>query len=384
MDKKRRLAVLLGIICCYFIFGYFDSARGATLSQVMADNSLDYSMGGVLALLYYFGYFISTILGGIVSDKVPKKLLLVFGCAVLTLAVFGHMGATQILFVAVFLVGVSLGIYEVAGNSAVVEIYPPEQRGRYLNIVAGAYSIGAVLAPFIYSTAIKTSGNWKTAFYVIVPVIIISAITLMLSKYPKETFSVPSSFNLFSMKEALFAKNLRRYYIMIFLYLGAEATVISWMVSFMVEERGIDLNMASVSLSIYFLLVGFGRFLGGAILGDISIRKIVTICSSLAAICIAIGVFVPFLPWAIPAAGLFMSVICPMLVTATSNSCENNVGTTIGIFFAFAAAGAMTFSWISGQVNQLLSIRWGLLVAAILFVITAALALTHRNSKSDC
>lgn len=381
MDKKRRLIILLGVLGCYFIFGYYDSARGATLSQLMAEYSWNYDTGGWLALLYYLGYLLSTLFGGMLSDRYPKKLCLAAAGGLLAAVTFGYTAGGPVLFAAVFFFGIALGVIEVAGNGMVVELYPPKQRGRYLNLVAGMHSIGAVLAPAVCGAAALRLG-WRAAFFLILPVIGVSVAVLAVGKMSDQRFSQPSHFGRKAFAQALACRSLYKFYALAFLYIAAESTVISWMVSFLTEERKIGLTTASAALSCFFLLIGTGRFLGGVLLTKISIFWILSVGYPLAVFGLIGGAVLPDMWWLLPVSGLFFSVLLPTSLAAMSNACKTDTGISIGIFFACGAAGGIVGSWAAGQVSEAFGVHFGILLAA-LFLLGGTVIAVHAAIRAN-
>lgn len=379
MDKKRRLIILLGVLGCYFIFGYYDAARGATLSRLMEEQAWRYDTGSWLALFYYLGYLLSTLFGGMLSDRYPKRICLAAAGGLLMAATAGYMANGPVLFAAVFFFGIALGVIEVAGNGTVVELYPPRERGRYLNLVAGMHSMGAVLAPVICGMASPRIG-WRVAFFVILPVIAVSAAVLLAARMPDQRFSGPAHFGGKALAQALCVRSLQKYYALAFLYIAAESTVISWMVSFLTEERQIGVTVSSAALSGFFLLIGTGRFLGSALFTKTPVSRVLSVGYPLAALCVIAGAAVPGLWWLLPVSGLCFSVLLPTSLAAMSNACKTDTGVSIGIFFACGAAGGMAGSWAAGQVSGALGVRFGILLAAAFLLAGAAIAL-HRSEN---
>ena len=65
---NHKAAFTLGSIFCLFLFGLFDSLKGSTLSTILKDLNLSYSLGGTIVLGQYGGYFLSTFITGIFID----------------------------------------------------------------------------------------------------------------------------------------------------------------------------------------------------------------------------------------------------------------------------------------------------------------------------
>ncbi len=54
----------------FFIFGFVDNLKGATLSNLLVDLDFSYAQGGSILFGAYLGFFISTLAAGFLADSV--------------------------------------------------------------------------------------------------------------------------------------------------------------------------------------------------------------------------------------------------------------------------------------------------------------------------
>lgn len=50
-ENNRLRAVTAGVMICFFLFGYCDSVRGATLTDVTSAFKVSYGVGGALMVV---------------------------------------------------------------------------------------------------------------------------------------------------------------------------------------------------------------------------------------------------------------------------------------------------------------------------------------------
>lgn len=92
---NHKAAFTLGSIFCLFLFGLFDSLKGSTLSTILKDLNLSYSLGGTIVLGQYGGYFLSTFITGIFIDRLGHRATLILCAASMILGTAGYASVSS-------------------------------------------------------------------------------------------------------------------------------------------------------------------------------------------------------------------------------------------------------------------------------------------------
>ena len=147
---NSKTAFTLASFFCLFLFGLFDSLKGSTLSTLLKDLNLNYSLGGTIILGQYSGYFLSTFITGIFIDQLGHRATLILAAASMIIGTAGYASVSTLpfLFLFILFIGFGLGTLELCGSN-IITTYYPEKKGRYLNMLSAMSGIGAILSPFL-------------------------------------------------------------------------------------------------------------------------------------------------------------------------------------------------------------------------------------------
>jgi MFS family permease len=136
-----------------------------------------------------------SLIGGWLVTRFRLKLLMVIGCALLGGGLLVHSQAVtaEMVYLARFLMGASLGFIGVAPNVVLVSRWFTKKRGTALGIVLTGTSIGGVIIPLIAQPLISAYG-WRAAMLwisAIVWVVLLPAILFVVreKKHAKEAQS---------------------------------------------------------------------------------------------------------------------------------------------------------------------------------------------------
>src|SRR5690606_22812683 len=142
-------------------------------------------------------------------------------------------------------------------------------------------------------------------------------------------------------------------------------------------SRGVDLTLATYSVTAFFILRALGRFIGIWMMARFNWAFVLVLFSFLIMLCFIGGLMggQSVALYLFPLTGIFMSVIYPTL-NSKGISCfpKHEHGSVAGVILFFTAAGAATGPFVMGVVSDILGgdAKYGFIVAsvftAILFV----------------
>jgi FHS family glucose/mannose:H+ symporter-like MFS transporter len=380
----------------FFLFGFIDNIKGPLLPSLLESGGFSDSQGGTILLVGYIGFILATVSVGVLADLLNNRGVLFLACLCLIIgcSAIGISTTFPILLLAMAVVGYGLGAIELGGNGLMVELHSAE-RGKYLNLLATFHGLGSLIVPLYAARLLLMEVHWQTIYasciLLVVPVLALfwprragtpsvqidHAATLQQSVEPEGTHSPASeaSWNWTSVLQLAFTRQMAAYYVLLGAYVASELGLAAWMVEFLQRERGVSVGVSSMYLSSFFGLLMIGRLLGAFIVESFGYMRSIAFSLIASAGCLAGGLFGPpeFI-FLLPMTGLCMSIVFPTVVAAASDLHESNVGTILGILFAFAGLGGALGPWIIGNVSDYADLQIGL-GCCILFCTIALIAL---------
>lgn len=286
-----------------FIISFLATALGGTVSTLMSvylpvvmhelagiNNEEELNrIGGYINAVFILGWTAGGFLFGIISDRIGRKLSLIYsiGCFGLATLLTGMMNGWEGIVACRFFSGFGVGGIMVISATYMTEVWPEKSRAIYIGILSISFPVGIFSAGLINTLV----SNWREGFYIgFVPLIIAIAgfIVLKESGIWKSAKHLNIAGNQLELK--LFDKQNSRA-----LFLGAVTFgtmliglwgIFSWLPTWVQslitngegqQERGISM-----------MLLGMGGLTGGFISGwlanAIGLKKSMLICFAACAV----------------------------------------------------------------------------------------------------
>ncbi|HHX59949.1 MAG TPA: MFS transporter [Epulopiscium sp.] len=381
MEKaiKKKVDKLFFASCCYsfFINGLLVLMTGAILTYLMTDYNLSYNQVGLLVSVQAMGNLAAILFSGVIVHFLGRKKALI-AIGVLFSIGFGGITLTSspiLLGILLFLAGAGWGINANLINVLVSEA--TEGHTGYTNILHMSFAIGAFISPLLVSTLASFDISWKVA----VAFVALTSVSLIFvfikvhvdepEKQQKEKVKLSFDF----LKDPKYFL----YMIIFFCYVGAETGLNSWLISYLVQEGIMELDKATLMLSVLWVTIIFGRMTVAYI--SKFIRKDILLAGATSFMFISVGLFLinkdPKLTVILMVAiGLGMAGIYPTTV-ANASYLLTGAGIASGILFAGGGLGASVVPYIVGAVAENKGISQGLKSTLVVIFIMAILAIIN-------
>lgn len=339
----RMLAYLM-----FLMFAMTTDSVGVIIPHVIERFDLGMTAGGAFQYATMSGIAIAALGLGFLADRLGRKStiilgLLLFGASSALFAV----GDDFLFFVGLlFVSGLGIGVFKAGALALIGDISTStRQHSATMNTVEGFFGIGAIIGPAIVAWLLHSGLDWKWLY--VVAAILCGALVVAsaTARYPTtaRTQDAPKG----TMAEAL--KLARDPYALGFglalmLYVAAEAAVYVWAPTYLLGYEGPLVWFALYAVSIFFVLRAAGRFLGAWLLARMPWQKVLAICSIGVLVCFAAAAMggrgVAAL--ALPASGLFMSVLYPT-INSKGISCfeKSRHGQAAGLLLFFTCISAV-------------------------------------------
>jgi len=348
----------------FFMWGFITVLNDILIPHLKGLFELNYTRTMLIQLCFFGAYFITSIPAGNIISKIGYKRGIVLGLSVTGFGALLFFPASIIIsynffLVALFILASGITILQVAANPFVAVLGPPETASSRLNFTQAINSLGTTLAPYFGSLLIldvagvnrspaEEAASVQGPYVVIALVLGVIALLIAFSKLPTINDATMEKYHdtkHFGKKSAWQYKHLMRGAVAIFLYVGAEVTIGSFMVNYLMEPNigGLAEIDAGKYVSFYWGGAMVGRFIGAILLQRMRPNAVLATCSiiSIALILISTNSSGPIAMYSIIAVGLFNSIMFANIFTMSMDGLGKFTGEGSGILCMAIVGGAV-------------------------------------------
>lgn len=382
---ESRYRALFGTLFGVFIlFGTSMTMVGATLPRILADFHWDYVTAGAVIAAGAVAYFLSTLAAGLLVKRAGPKITILVGFAldIVGLGLFGAVPDPWVNFLLSFLIGLGQGGFEVALNWSTLRI-DTANTGRPMNVMHGAFAVGAIVGPFFLGLLLGLGGEWTllyrgmAALFAILAVIL-ALVPMHLTAEPEHPSEKPRV--RLSSRPAYWLS-----FLVLFLYVGVELGLSNWIAEYFAKVFQFDAASASLLVSVFWAGVLAGRFGVPVFLKGVHpdrlllVFSVVTTAAVLGLPALSLVPGAQTLAWAgvalVLAAGFGASIIYPSVMTMVGICFPKDQSRVVGFAATGGGVGAFLFPFAMSAMSQAWGIRWGFVAYGVFALVMTAVAL---------
>lgn len=386
-QPSTRFLKLL-IFAMFATFAMTTDSVGTIIPSVIAEYSLGMTAAGSFHYASMSGIGIAAILLGFLADRIGRKstILLGLGLFGVTSGLFAAGNAFGLFVVLLFVSGLGIGIFKSGALALIGDISSStRQHASNMNLVEGFFGVGAIVGPAIVTMLLQDGASWKWLYLIAAAFCALLIIGTALAPFPRVGHSAAEkadprdAMRMMKDPHALFFATL------LVLYVAAEAAVYVWAPTYFIGYEGPGEWLAAFVVSVFFVLRAVGRFLGAWLLSRFDWTAVLAICSTAMALLFVVAVIGgrPVAVFALPATGLFMSVLYPT-INSTGISCfdRSRHGSIAGFLLFFTCVGAVLAPLAMGAVGDAMgSSDYSMALGAVFAVLLAVLCLWNRAAQ---
>jgi len=368
-QQKSHRSAFIVITTLFFLWGFITVLVDSLIPRLRDVFELTYFQAGLVQFAFFGAFFILSIPAGFILSKIGYKKGIILGLSTMAMGCLLFYPAASFRNFGIFLVGYftlagGITILQVAANPYVALLGTEDGASSRLNLSQAFNSLGTAIAPligasFLLSDTIKSSdeimamdevsqnayyiseaGTVQTPFLMIAAFIGLLVIFFLFTNLPKLMHESPRD----GYGKLLKNKLVRMGAFSIFLYVGAEVAIGSYLVNYFLDMNLVTVITENNTMSnlVRFLLnteissldgkaiVGafvvfywsgamVGRFIGAYLTKVMAPTGILSIFAGLAIIMLLISINTQGLTamWSILAVGLFNSIMFPTIFTLT-------------------------------------------------------------------
>lgn len=260
--------LLVLIYLCFISLGLPDSLLGSAWPVLHQDINVPMSYAGIISIVITIGTIISSLL----SDKMTKKwgagLLTAISISLTAIGLWGFSVGNSFLMLLLWSVPYGLGA---GGVDAVLNNYVAlNYKAQHMSWLHCFWGVGASISPYIMSFSLVRLNSWSNGYLIVAIIQIVLTILAFISLplwnksiSSDETDAEISQNEPMKLKEILSVKGAIPCFFTFFSYCGLELTTCLWASSYLVQNRGINIETASAFASMFYIGITFGRAVNG-------------------------------------------------------------------------------------------------------------------------
>ena len=326
-QKTTQTFAFIAMTCLFFFWGFITVLNDILIPFLKESFDLNYTQAMLVQFCFFGAYFIVSPFAGKLIDKVGYQQGIVLG--LLTTAsgalLFYPSASLHIyglFLLAFFVLASGITILQVAANPYVAALGPEHTAASRLNLAQAANALGTTVGPIIGAALIlgvvAADASAVQGPYLIIAGLLVGAaivfrnIRLPILAHVEATGEAPES----SVWEH---RSLVLGALAIFLYVGGEVSIGSFLVNYFSESSiaGLSTAEAGEMVAYYWGAAMIGRLVGAALMRYVAATKYLAVNAVIAIVMIIVSMNSTgnLAMWSILAVGFFNSIMFPTIFT---------------------------------------------------------------------
>ena len=362
-DKNYSFA-LTSLTTLFFMWGFITCLNDILIPHLKAVFDLTYVQAMLVQFCFFGAYFLMSLPSGYIVKKVGYKkgiviglLIAAVGCILFYPAASLH--SYPVFLFALFVLASGITLLQVSANPYVSLLGSPKTASSRLTLTQAFNALGTTVAPSFGALLILDSASEafltpaQNAESVQLPYLLLAAMLILLAgifawlKLP----DIMSEQKAEAEKSEAIEGSAWQYRhlvlgaVGIFMYVGAEVAIGSFLVSFLAQENiaGLKENVAAHYITYYFGGAMVGRFIGAAVMQKLPAGKVLGFNATMAIILVIIAMSTSgqLAMWSILLVGLFNSIMFPTIFSLALNGLGKHTAQGSGILCLAIVGGAI-------------------------------------------
>lgn len=391
----------------FFAWGFITCLNDILIPHLKNVFDLNYTQAVLIQFCFFGAYFLVSLPAGYLLKRLSYQTGIVIGLFVAAIGCLGFIPASEIgsyslFLLSLFVLASGITILQVAANPYVTLLGPAKTASSRLTMTQAFNSLGTTVAPFfggalILSATIADPSVLDSAtlnefqqqeaqavqipYTMLASALMILAITFWFLPLPQLK---TKKTNKLITGSAWQHKHLVLGAIGIFVYVGAEVSIGSFLVNFLGEAHIANMPEAEAAKYIAYYWGGamVGRFAGAILMQKIAAGKLLAFNGLLACLLISIAITSEgsTAMWAILAVGLCNSIMFPTIFSLALKALGAHTTQGSGIL-CLAIVGGAIIPVMQGAVADILSLQLAFIVPLLCYVYIVFYGLSGSTPK---
>ncbi len=406
-------APLVIVTILFFMWGLLTSLNDVLIPHLKAVYTLTYVQAMLVQFCFFGAYFIVSLPAGMLIKKIGYQNGAVAG---LTIAAAGcalfYPAATSgytLFLIAFFVLAGGITILQVAANPYVAVLGDARTASSRLTLTQAFNSLGTTVAPFLGGMLILAGGVLSSSdlaqlsadqlaaynaaqatavqgpYLALAAALLLLAILFAVARLPKivdaEQGGAQGTF-----ADALKHRHLALGVVAIFLYVGGEVSIGSFLINFLGEPHVAGLSAADAShyVGYYWMGAMIGRFIGFVVMQKVSPGKALAFNAAAVIVLVLTAIFShgDVAKYSIVAAGLFNSIMFPTIFSMALNKLGPLTGQGSGLLCMAIVGGALV-PFAQGLLADHISLQMSFFVPAACYLFILYFGLKYADMYNE-
>ena len=381
--SQNRFA-LISLTTLFFMWGFITCLNDILIPHLKAIFDLTYTQSMLVQFCFFGAYFLVSLPAGQLVKKVGYQKGIVAGLVVAALGCLmfypaASMHSYPMFLSALFVLASGITILQVSANPYVTLLGPKESASSRLTMTQAFNSLGTTVAPYLGALFIlneaASSMSAPSADSVKVPYLVLTAALLLLAaifawlKLPHISSAETETDEALS-GSAWQYRHLVLGAIGIFVYVGAEVSIGSFLINFFGEANiaGLEESEAAKYLTYYWGGAMVGRFIGAAVMQKISATKALSFNAFFAVVLVSVAIITSgsIAMWAMLLVGLCNSIMFPTIFSLALNGLGKHTSQGAGIL-CLAIVGGAIVPLIQGVLADIVGVQLSFVIPVLCY-----------------
>ncbi|MGX9463245.1 sugar MFS transporter [Shewanella sp. A14] len=388
---------LVALTSLFFMWGFLTCLNDILIPYLKNMFELNYAQAMLVQFCFFGAYFIVSIPAGALVGRIGYQKGIITGLVIACIGCLlfypsASYGSYNMFLFAFFILASGITILQVSANPFVSVLGPAETASSRLTLTQAFNSLGTTVAPFFGSWLIlstvehdekitevsdvigqlsvqQQASAVQTPYLILAGALFVLALIFMLLKLPllgkRDTQS-----SVVVKGSAWQYPHLVLGAVGIFVYVGAEVGIGSFLISFLTQDDigGVSESQAAHYIAYYFGGAMVGRFMGAAVMQKIKAGKVLAFNALCACILVAAAMLSAgsVAMWALLLVGLCNSIMFPTIFSLALQDLKQHTSQGSGIL-CLAIVGGAVLPLLQGVLADSLGIQLAFIVPLVCY-----------------
>ena len=376
-QQTQRFA-FIAMTCLFFFWGFITVLNDILIPFLKDSFDLNYTQAMLVQFCFFGAYFIVSPFAGKLIDKVGYQQGIVLGLLTTASGCVLFYPSAQlnvyVLFLfAFFVLASGITILQVAANPYVAALGPDKTAASRLNLAQASNSLGTTVGPIIGAALILGAATADASavqgpYLILAALLLVVAIMFRFIKLPRIS-SVESDED--SEASVWNHRSLVLGALAIFLYVGGEVSIGSFLVNYFAESSigGLSHAEAGEMVAYYWGAAMIGRLVGAVAMNYVAPTKYLSLNALIAIVMIIVSMNSTgsLAMWSILAVGFFNSIMFPTIFTLAVKGLGSLTSKGSGLVCQAIVGGAL-IPLLQGVVADMVGIQLSFIVPMLCYI----------------
>jgi len=398
---------LTSLTSLFFMWGFITCLNDILIPHLKGVFDLSYSQAMLVQFCFFGAYFIVSLPAGAIVKKLGYQKGIVLGLVIAAIGCLGFYPAASmhsypVFLLALFILASGITLLQVSANPYVSMLGDVKTASSRLTLTQAFNSLGTTVAPFfgallILDQAAESLSAQASAEAVQMPYVFLAAMLLVLAaifawlKLPNLSASDETEDIALAQASTKDSGSAWQYShlvlgaVGIFVYVGAEVSIGSFLVSFFADPTiaGLEESEAAKYIAYYWGGAMVGRFIGAAVMQKVAAGKALCFNSIVAVVLILVAILSSgtLAMVAILLVGLCNSIMFPTIFSLAINGLGKHTSQGSGIL-CLAIVGGAIIPLFQGLLADSIGIQPAFFLPIICYLFIAYYGLSGSKVKA--